>query len=245
MMLNFIVRILLVSLLSNSQVHAGGGITGGATEWTQIANNVELIGQVRAQIDTFQTLQQELQLLMENEALLATHNILNSFDSPLVDLHRALVNDGAISYTAENLNEEFDREYPGYQTYARETYGVDTSNTNYARWSKQNHSNIKAALNTIGVNRDQVITESKMLDTLARQAKTVKSKKAVLQLGNDIALTQAQQNRRMEHLLETQIALQGNYLAAEQSKEDRAQVEADNRSDYYKNLSEMLRKRRE
>lgn len=58
-------------------VHAGGGMTGGATEWTQIANNVQLAKvsadsalTAKTTIDQYMTQLQQLQIQMQNIAKL-------------------------------------------------------------------------------------------------------------------------------------------------------------------------------
>ena len=88
-------------------------------------------------------------------------------------------------------------------------------------------ANIKAALDTVNINRNQVLTEGQMLDLIQRQARDTESRKAIMQIGNDLALTQVHQARRMENLLQTQIVMQANFQAAEQSKETREQAESD------------------
>jgi len=56
-----------LSLALSPTAFAGGSMTGGATEWTQIANNTELIAQVSEAVDTtantLMTAQQTMQML--------------------------------------------------------------------------------------------------------------------------------------------------------------------------------------
>ncbi len=203
---------------------AGGVVTGGATEFTQLLNNAELATQVQQQMRTWQTLADELRILRGNERMLTGHHFADAPSKALVRLHRAMQNDHIISYQAGSINDEFALKYPGYRTYLTEAYGIKNGgNAGYAAWDAQNQANLAAALNTVNLNRDQVLAEGQMLDLIDRQAKTVKSRKALMQLGNDLALTQVRQARRMENLLQTQIVLQSNYLAAEQARSNRGQ----------------------
>ena len=209
----------------------GGGIGGGATEWTQIMNNGELAAQVQQQIRTYERLSQQLAIFAANDRLLNSHNFQNTGPQLLAELHRAMVTDDTVSYVGSSLNEEFERQYPGYRQYSRDRYGIEAvTNRDFDLWNVQNQANVKSALDTININRDQVLTEGQMLDLIARQAKTTESKKAIMQIGNDLALTQVHQARRMENLLQTQISLQANYLAAEQAREVREQAASDETS---------------
>ena len=235
---------LIIALAFVATAAQGGGGFGGATEWTQILNNGELAAQVGQQVKTYETLYQQLIILAGNERLLNSHHFSNTAAPLLAELHRAMVTDQTVSYVGSSLNEEFERTYPDYRQYSRDTYGIEAvTNRDFDRWNAQNQANVKSALDTININRDQVLTEGQMLDLVARQAKTVESKKAIMQVGNDLALNQIRQARRMENLLQTQISLQANYLAAEQARQVSEQAASDatnKRSDDY---FEMMRKR--
>ena len=61
-----------------------------------------------------------------------------------------------------------------------------------------------------------------------------------MQIGNDLALTQVHQARRMENLLQTQIVMQANFQAAEQSKETREQAESESRKKRGKEFSDRM-----
>ena len=220
----FISAMLIVSAASK----AGGGL-GGATEYTQLLNNSELAAQVSQQIKTYERLSQQLAILAANDRLLNSHTFQNTGPQLLAELHRAMVTDDTVSYVGSSLNEEFERQYPDYRQYSRDRYGIEAvTNRDFDQWNVQNQANVKSALDTININRDQVLTEGQMLDLVARQAKTTESKKAIMQIGNDLALTQIHQARRMENLLQTQISLQANYLAAEQAQQVRDQAASDN-----------------
>ena len=236
--------LIIAMLFVATTAQGGGGITGGATEWTQILNNGELAAQVGQQVKTYETLYQQLKILAANERLLNSHNFSNTAAPLLAELHQAMITDQTVSYVGSSLNEEFERTYPDYRQYSRDTYGVEAvTNRDFDRWNAQNQANVRSALDTININRDQVLTEGQMLDLVARQAKTVESKKAIMQVGNDLALNQIHQSRRMENLLQTQISLQANYLAAEQAQEVREQAASDDHWKKQKDFTKRLQQR--
>ena len=222
-----------------------GAATGGATEFTQVLNNIELAAQVQQQLRTWQTLAEELRILRDNERMLTGHHFAGAPSNALVRLHRAVQNDYIISYQAGSINDEFALKYPGYRAFMAEVYGIENGgNTGYATWDAQNLANLTAALNTVNLNRDQVLAEGQMLDLIDRQAKTARSRKALMQLGNDLALTQVRQSRRMENLLQTQIVLQANYLAAGQARSNRGQSRREWMYESDRKLREQLRGQR-
>ena len=229
------------ALLFATTAMAGGAVTGGATELTQVLNNVELGAQVQQQLRTYQVLADELRILRSNERMLTGHHFAGAPSKALIRLHRAMQNDSIISYQAGSVNDEFAHEYPSYKAYLAQGYGIEHGgNASYVAWDAQNQANMAAALNTVNLNRDQVLTEGQMLDLINRQAKTTKSRKALMQLGNDLALTQVRQARRMENLLQTQIVLQANYLSAEQARSNREQAASANNWEREKEYLDMM-----
>ncbi len=224
---------------------AGGAVTGGATEITQLLNNAELVAQVHQQLRTYQALADELRILRDNERILTGHHFADAPSTALIQLHRAMQNDNIISYQAGSINDAFALKYPGYRTFITGIYGIENGgNAGYAAWDAQNRANMAAALNTVNLNRDQVLAEGQMLDLIDRQAKTARSRKALMQLGNDLALTQVRQARRMENLLQTQIVLQANYLAARQARSNRGQSRREWMYESDRRLREQLKGQR-
>ena len=167
-----------LALLFATTAMAGGGVTGGATELTQLLNNVELSAQVQQQLRTYQALADELRVLRSNERMLTGHHFAGAPSKALVRLHQAMQNDRIISYQAGSINDEFAVKYPSYKAYLAQGYGIENGgNASYMAWDTQNQANMAAALNTVNLNRDQVLTEGQMLDLIDRQAKTTQAAK--------------------------------------------------------------------
>ena len=225
---------------------AGGAVTGGATEFTQLLNNGELAAQVRQQLRTYQALADELRILRGNERMLTGHHFADAPSKALIRLHRAMQNDHIISYQAGSIHDEFALKYPSYRTYMqpRHTASKTAETPVMRRGMHKIRQTWRPALNTVNLNRDQVLAEGQMLDLIDRQARTTTSRKALMQLGNDLALTQVRQARRMENLLQTQIVLQSNYLAAEQARSNRGQSRREWMYESDRRLREQMRNQR-
>lgn len=239
-----LLTILLLAL--PSPANAGGAITGGATEITQIANNGELAAQVSAQIRTYEQLRREFALLLENDRLLDEIAYGGNFTEILRSLHQSIRHDSVISYVAQNINEDYSSKYPAYTEYVLYNHGIpDGGMANFLHWENQNRSNVTQAMRTLNVNANQMLTEEQMLSTLRRQARTTRSRKAIAQLGNNLTLAQLEQSRRMENLLQTQIAMQANFEAAEADREMRETAAREKRYEDSDQYIEMIRRNRE
>ena len=210
---------------------AGGAIVG-ATEFTQIANNVELLASVQTQIDTYRQIVQSLNLDRLNIQSLGDSFLTNPA-SALLRLRRAVQRDGELGratvYTLENL----DNQFPGYAHYLEQTDPEQTIDT-YMQWDTRSRDNVRAALESVGANREQLITEGQLIRKLQQQSQSVSGQKQAIQVGNDIALAQIAQNQRLQVLLERQIELQANYQLQEQDRREKDRAASDRLHDYEK-----------
>ncbi len=227
-------RLLLVALLVYTAPSQGGAVVG-ATEFTQIANNIELLASVQTQIETYRQIVQSFNLDRLNIQSLGGSFLTNPA-SALLRLRRAVQRDGELGratvYTLEK-NEEL---FPGYAHYLEQTDPEQTIDT-YMQWDTRSRDNVRAALESVGANREQLITEGQLIRNLQQQSQSVSGQKQAIQVGNDIALAQIAQNQRLQVLLERQIELQANYQLQEQDIREKDRAAKENFYDYPKTVS--------
>lgn len=211
-------------------VLAGGAVTGGATEWTQIANNVELFESVRTQVQTYQEIARTLQIAQQNTQSLQ-RSFLGNPASALLRLRRAVKRDGELGratvYTLENI----DAQFPGYAHYLEQLDPEQTIDT-YQAWDDRSRNNVRSALEAVGANSEELITEGQLIRKLQQQSESARGQKQAMQVGNEIALAQMAQNQRLQLLLQRQIELQSNYQLQQQDKEEKARAIRDNFHDW-------------
>ncbi|AKH22412.1 hypothetical protein AAY24_18255 (plasmid) [Sedimenticola thiotaurini] len=219
-------------LVSGSASAGGGGLAGGATEITQLANNVELgaiFGEEAQQVaQQAQQLAHEIQMIQNQlnmyQNLLDNTSNLGSFIwgnvfSDLQALASAVQQGNAIAYSASNMNALWQQRYQGYSNYLAKTYGPGNFQSDYRHWYSTQRDGLHGALRSANLQSQQFATEEATLNTLENMSQTASGRMQAIQVGNQIAMQQVRQSQKLRELVMAQIQAQTNYLASEAEKD--------------------------
>lgn len=203
-------RVALLCVLSALGASANAGTvagTGGSTEVTQIANNLELVQA---------TYQQAQQLQVQIQSALTDPNTPWSQTVQALTQLRDVVNTGeALGYDATHLEQKFQSLYPQYTAQS----GTSMLN-NLVNWTSATKSSVQSALLAGGMTVTQIQSEGSMIDTLRLKGQTAMGQMQATQVGNAIAVEQVQQMRRLEQLQAAQMQAHNSYLLGETAKEE-------------------------
>ncbi len=233
--------VLAASLLLPTVIYAGGGgITGGATEVTQILNNVQLgaihaeeVTQVARLVDqiTNQVTMIHNQLNMYNNMLLNSGNLpAFTWGNAMADLGAlaSVVQKGqAIAYSMANIDSSFTSRFKGYSDYSKSTYGPTSFRSDYKSWHQTQQDGILGAMKSANLQAGQFATEDTTLKTLQNMSQTAQGRMQAIQVGNQISMQVVRQNQKLRELVMSQMQMQGNYLAAEAAKDAANQARAE------------------
>lgn len=196
----------LVSVLGIGPVTAGPN-PFGATEWTQLANNVELAAlvategrslaqlsqilgaefeQIRTQTQTFQTILQNTQSL--------DANYLRDTMEPVIALRSVIEQAGALASDGKALDEFLRSSLvtdPLYQSDNLDRIGLAER---YDKWSNQWNKSLNASLRGSGLTMQDVATEADLLDSLSSMLGKEDGHLKALQIANQVS---AQMSRQM------------------------------------------------
>lgn len=224
-------RCLLIALLvigistPTQKTHAGGTISGFATEVTQILNNIELAGLNLTQIKALANQAQQL----VNEALMIEMQIKNLLvlaDNPLALVNSltqlsSVVERGQIlSYVASNIEGDYQTKYEGYTTY--ETNGITSDEIiqKYTDWSQDNEDNIIAHLESAGLQEETIENEEARVAAILLMSQSSEGRLQAIQAGNQIAAEQVRGLQRLRKLMLDQAQFNANFAAIEKDKDD-------------------------
>ena len=172
-------------------VHASGAITG-ATEPTQILNNIELVQQVLQSAQQLATEIQSYNNLVQN-----TVNIPNQIWSPTQNNLNSLanvVNQGqALAYTLSNAGSQFQIKFPGYKPTSN--FPVD-----YKNWSTTFRDTLKGTLEAGNLQSQQFSTEEQVMSQLRNMSSTAQGRMQAIQVGNQIAGETVSQLQKLRQL---------------------------------------------
>jgi P-type conjugative transfer protein TrbJ len=226
----------LVVGLAPSRSYAGTA-TGAATEWTQLANNAQLVDLLRSsglQVDNQLTqisqlaeqIQNQLKIyenMLQNTAQLPDH-IWGEVESDLNQL-RSIVDQGqSISFSMGNADDVLKQRFQSYadlQTAASQ--GTDLSSS-YASWSNTNRDTIASTLKAASLTADQFNSEEGTMSSLRSMSETADGQMKALQVGHEIAAQQVAQMQKLRGLVSQQMTMMGTWLQSEQTDKDLAQA---------------------
>ncbi|KAA0178826.1 P-type conjugative transfer protein TrbJ [Cupriavidus gilardii] len=211
----------LVVTLSMGTAHAGA--IAGATEPTQILNNLQLVAsyaelaqQTVTEINQYQAMLQNLmnmtpsQLLGEAAAALwKDNNMTQTFK----DLQTIVVAGQKVSYTLQNADQMFRNLHPGYGS------AFDFRN-GYKNWSNNTMNAVQNALKVMGAHSQNFASEQSVVKELSRRSQSAVGQLQALQAGNDIGVAMVGQLQQLRQLQMAQIQQQSAYIAAQQDRLD-------------------------
>lgn len=206
-------KLLIISSLFlsiNNAISGGGGISGGATEVTQLMNNSELITQIETARQQLETMHTNLKRL--KNFTVSGENLIEDLKS----LQNAIQVGQVIAYDAFNLAEQFENKYKDFNEYAKNfTLSDDkTTSEKYQRWSRDNLDNIQSALMSANLQSQHFKSEAQAIKEIEYKAQTAEGRDALLQAGIEISALQSSQLIQLRQLIASDMQMQANYQAS-------------------------------
>lgn len=227
---------LLTSAAITPQVHAGTA-TGAATEWTQLANNAQLIDLLKSsglQVDNQLTqigqlaeqIQNQLKMyenMLQNTAQLPQH-IWGQVERDLTQL-RNVVNQGqGIAFSMGNADDVLQQRFKSYADLKDNLPNNESFSSTYQTWSDTNRDTIASTLNAASLTADQFDTEEDTMSELRSMSQSADGQMKAVQVGHQIAAQQVAQTQKLRGLVSQQMTMMGTWLQTEQTDKDLAQA---------------------
>lgn len=220
-----------------SQPTFAGSVTGAATEWTQLANNAELVAilessgiQVDNQLTQISQLAQHIQnqlemyqTMLQNTAALPAH-VWGQVEADLQSLRDIATQGEGIAFTMGNADAVLAQRFPDYAKFQQDLPDGDSFTATYETWSKTNRETIGASLKVAGLTAEQFEGEEATTRSLRRLSETADGQMKALQVGHDIAVEQVAQLQKLRALFSQQMTMSATWLQSEQSLRDLAQA---------------------
>jgi P-type conjugative transfer protein TrbJ len=232
----FFAAALAASAAVPPQTHAGSA-TGGATEWTQLANNAELIKLLESsglQVDNQLTqigqlaeqIQNQLKMyenMLQNTAQLPEH-IWGQVERDLEQL-RDVVNQGqGIAFSMGNADDVLRQRFKSYADLRENLPNRESFSSAYQSWSDTNRDTIAGTLSAASLTADQFDTEESTMEKLRGMSESSDGQMKALQVGHKIAAQQVEQMQKLRGLVSQQMTMTGTWLQTEQTDKDLAQA---------------------
>lgn len=214
-----------IALLACGRANATG-IIAGATEFTQIANNIQLAlsyveqtQQTITQLNQYKTMLQNLQQLSSGQLTgQVVRQLWNdqNMNQAFTNLRKIYIKGQQMAYTASSMESQFRRTYPRYG----QSNGVQDFFQSYQDWSDNSLGQLMNATKTVTAQIDSFNTEEGMINELQSASESADGQLKAVQAGNQIGVAMVGQLQKLRQLQMAQMQAQNSYLAAQQSATD-------------------------
>lgn len=227
---------IILPLIFPLPVHAGG-VTGQATEWTQLANNAELISlvgksaeQVNNQIKQITQLAEQIQNqlniyrnLLQNTAQLPNH-IWGQVESDLKSLQNIVAQGQGVAFSMGNIDDVLKQRFQSFAEMKSNLPNGASFSTTYQSWSNTNRDTIAGTLKAANLTATQFSSEESTMSSLRSMSESADGQMKALQVGHQIAAAQVAQMQKLRGLVSQQTTMMGTWFQSEQAQKDLAQA---------------------
>lgn len=188
------------------------------TEWTQIANNLELIEQLAQQAELVR------QGLLNTKALTE-----QEWSAALADIRKLtalLAQAKSLSFAKGDLEGQFAEKFGDFQGYVAKDLKDEALGAKYQQWSEETNASVLTTLKAAGLQSEQMEgSEDAYLRQLEGLTESAEGRMQALQVGNQIAITTARQMQKLRQLVLMELQLKANDVQTQMDR-DAAQTSA-------------------
>ncbi len=228
--------VLLATAISPHPTYAGGA-TGAATEWTQLANNAELINllqksgvQIENQVKQIGQLAEQIQNqlriydnMLQNTARLPQH-AWGKIEADLRRLQKIVDTGRGVSFAMGNADDLLRQRFASYADFKTALPDGKTFASQYQTWSDTNRDTITGTLRAANLTAEQFSTEEATMRSLRSLSETSDGQMKALQVGHQIAAEQVGQIQKLRGLVSQQMTMMGTWYQTNQTDKDLAQA---------------------
>jgi P-type conjugative transfer protein TrbJ len=195
--------LIAAALLSTSlatPVTSMGSATGLASEWTQLANNIQLsqivalegtsmgleLDQLATQITQLQTQIASYQAILQNLKSLP-ESFLREALGPLVELRKIGQQAGALAHDAAKMNWFLESGLIKDAGFNQDPINRANLSERFRDWSEQWNNTAQAAIKSAGLSMRDLDDDAKMIDKISARIGNEKGHLQALQVGNELA----------------------------------------------------------
>jgi len=206
---------------------AGGGLTGGATEITQLMNNSELIEQVAQLAEQIQNQITMIQDLIYN-TLTIPDQLFRDVKQIYGKVKRIIDTTKGLAYNLSNMDEELKRRFKSYADMS----DISTASgfvSEYRNIVDTQMETVRSTMEAIGVSFEELVNDdASALKELQSKASSAKGRNELIQATNQLLGFMAEDAMKLRQLQMMQAQMAGTAYEAERAREDlsRRRIEA-------------------
>ena len=233
--LNKIIALCLMCCFAvNTACAGGGGLTGGATEMTQMLNNAELIKQVTQLAEQIQNQITMIQDMIHN-TLTIPNQLFRDVKGIYSSVKGIIGNTRGLVYNLANLDQELKMRFKSYSDMSSISRVSDFS-SEYRNIVDTRMETVRSTMEAIGVSFEALINDdASALEELQIKASTAKGRNELIQATNQLLGFLAEDAMKLRQLQMMQAQMAGAAYEAERATTDLSNKRID---DFFKRGSE-------
>jgi P-type conjugative transfer protein TrbJ len=208
--------LLAMSLYVLAPSFAGGGLSGGSTEVTQIANNAELIKQVAESIKMVHNQIVQIENMIFN-TLNLPNQIISTFTENIDKIRGIAEKIEGVAYQVANLGERFQSQFKGFKP-TTDYVGL------YKDLARQTKETADAAINVIESVAQENKKDSQKLENLAQSSGSAEGRQQAIQAGNQLLAFLGEQLMKLQELNMSYSTFAIEQIQAKNEKEERVEA---------------------
>jgi P-type conjugative transfer protein TrbJ len=198
---------------------AGGGLTGGATEMTQLMNNSELVAQVAKLAEQIQNQITMIQDLIYN-TLTIPDQLFRDVKGIYTKVKGIIDKTEGIAYNLANLDEELKRRFKSYADLSNISQISDFS-SEYRNIVGARMETVRSTMEAIGVSMKELMNDdASALNELQKKAGTAKGRNELIQATNQLLGFLAEDAMKLRQLQMMQSQMAGTVYEAERAQQE-------------------------
>ncbi|UPT92393.1 P-type conjugative transfer protein TrbJ (plasmid) [Bradyrhizobium barranii subsp. apii] len=244
------VAAMALPFMARSAVADGGALSGGATEWTQMLNNSELVSlvgksaeQVNNQIKQITQLAEQIQNqlkiysnMLQNTAQLPNH-VWGQVQNDLNQLRNVVSQGQGIAFSMGNIDDVLKQRFQSYADFKTSLPNNASFSQTYQNWSSTNRDTIGGTLRAASLTADQFSSEEATMSQLRTMSEGADGQMKALQVGHQIATQQVAQMQKLRGLVSQQMTMMATWYQSEQAEKDLSQAR---RQEFFKSTAPSM-----
>lgn len=211
------VAAMALTMVGVPETGEAGVVTGEATEWTQIANNAELVAlvgketqnvalnseQLLTQVETLKTQLLSYQNMLQN-TLNLPETIWRDVEGSLQELHSVMSEAKSLASDGGQLDQVLKSKLFLDPLFEASGLSKGEFAGRYDKWTELSNSALSATLAASRMTIEDVKTEAQALTRIQDQGKSVKGQVEAIQVGNELAASVAHQLTKLRSITAAQ-----------------------------------------
>lgn len=215
-MKHFLFSVLVFSF-SELALAGGGGLSGGATEFTQMANKAQLVATYNKQLEQYAMQGQQLQAQMQNL-------IANPDKIKLTDVMDAAKKVKQLYQGAKSLGKDLKNVEQHFKDSFKGTKAESFINL-FAKWDDDNTDNFENAMKVLAVINEKLEEGIAANERLHSRSQSTQGNLDSLQVLSQINVRQIEETQKLQQITTAYNQAHLHYLATQTAKEQKALID--------------------